>query len=167
MNIIPDFYFNKVTDITPEFLKSHGIKGVALDIDNTLTFDNQHVLPDEVAQWLAVINEARIAAIVVSNNGEKRSRAFSELCTLPYFSNAHKPSQRSIPIVLDILGAEANETAVIGDQIFTDIWYGKRAKCRTILVNKMGDDVMFGVRLKRVLEKPLMIGLKKKGFTKQ
>ena len=36
--LFPDCYFHSIYDITPEFLKGKGIRGVILDIDNTLVF---------------------------------------------------------------------------------------------------------------------------------
>ena len=36
MNIYPNAYFQKVEDITIEFLKKNQIKALLLDVDNTL-----------------------------------------------------------------------------------------------------------------------------------
>ena len=36
MSIYPRFYFKKITDINPEFLKENNIKALILDVDNTL-----------------------------------------------------------------------------------------------------------------------------------
>lgn len=44
MIIYPDYYCDKVTDITLELLKKNGIKGVILDVDNTLIDFNQNLL---------------------------------------------------------------------------------------------------------------------------
>ena len=41
----PTYVFDKVKDITPDFLKKHGIKGLLLDLDNTLTTHNNPVVP--------------------------------------------------------------------------------------------------------------------------
>ena len=62
----------------------------------------------------------------------------------------------------ETLGATAKEIAVIGDQLFTDIAFGNRFGCTTILVERMGRDVPLFVKAKRVLEAPLMPYIRKR-----
>ena len=45
-NFYADEYFNIITDISADFLRSKGIKGLILDIDNTLIGHNVP-LPDK------------------------------------------------------------------------------------------------------------------------
>ena len=42
--IYPDYYCDKVTDITLELLRENGIKGVILDVDNTLIDFDENLL---------------------------------------------------------------------------------------------------------------------------
>jgi HAD superfamily phosphatase (TIGR01668 family) len=165
MKLMPDYYFKRVTDISPEFLRRAGVAGAAMDVDNTLAFDNENVLLPEVARWLGELKAAGIAAMALSNNSEKRGREFAGLCGLPYLARAQKPSGRSAGAVLEILGARPENVAVIGDQLFTDIAYGKRLGFVTILVERMGRDIPIFVKLKRVLERPIMRDIRKRGFT--
>lgn len=165
MSLLPDYFFHRITDITPAFLLTRGVKGLVLDIDNTLTFDGQNVLPGEVAHWLGEIKDAGIKAIIVSNNHERRGRDFAALCDLPFVAKAFKPSQKTIAAVLKVL-APPGAVAVIGDQLFTDILYGKRAGFITVLVEKMGSDLPFFVKMKRVAERPAMRKLRRNGYTK-
>ena len=54
------------------------------------------------------------------------------------------------------------KTVAIGDQIFTDVWGGKRAGCYTILVKPI--DVKsenFFIKLKRIFEKPFLRKVKR------
>lgn len=44
MDIYPDFYLKSVLDITPEFCKKNNIKGLILDVDNTLIDMNRKML---------------------------------------------------------------------------------------------------------------------------
>ena len=50
MNIYPDAYFDKVEDISIEFLKKNKIKALLLDVDNTLV-DYSKELTKEVIKW--------------------------------------------------------------------------------------------------------------------
>ena len=51
-NLYPSAMADRVYRITPQLLKSWGVRGLILDIDNTLTADRSQELPDEVAGWL-------------------------------------------------------------------------------------------------------------------
>lgn len=70
MLITPEYVFQDVTHITPEWLAEKGIRALVLDIDNTLTADRSQELPDEVAQWLADLRTAGIGLTIVSNGAE-------------------------------------------------------------------------------------------------
>ena len=39
MIVTPEYLFRSVSHITPEFLRSQGVQGLVLDVDNTLTGD--------------------------------------------------------------------------------------------------------------------------------
>ncbi len=166
MKWMPDYYVHRVTDISPGFFEALGITGLVLDIDNTLTADGDPLVPEDIAQWLHDLRTAGIQAVILSNNRHARGEAFAALCGLPFVAQALKPSQRTLPRVLEILDADVAAVAVIGDQLFTDIWYGKRAKCTTVLVEKMGDDLPWFVRFKRKLEQPFFKKIRERGFSK-
>lgn len=162
MKIIPDYLFSRVWDIQPAFLSSLGVRALLLDIDNTLAFDNRPEVPDEVRAWLEDLRTAGIRAAIVSNNREPRVRAFAAACGgLPYVCEANKPGRAAFLRSAQLLDAAPAEIAVVGDQLFTDIAFGSRAGCRTILVEKMGPDVPPFVKFKRVLEAPFMPYIRK------
>ncbi len=152
MGFIPDYLFNRIWDISPELLKNKGVSALILDIDNTLTFDGDADIPPEAARWLSDIKKAGIKAAIVSNNSEKRVGPFAEKCGLSYVASALKPSKAGFVRSRETLGADAASIAVIGDQLFTDIAFGKRFGCLTILVERMGPDKPLFVKSKRLLE---------------
>ena len=84
MLITPEYVFQDITHITPEWLAAKGIRALVLDIDNTLTADRSQELPEEVAQWLAEMRNAGIGLTIVSNGAEKRVRPFAEKLGLAY-----------------------------------------------------------------------------------
>ena len=156
MILIPGFLFCRIWDIPIDFLRKNEIHGVILDIDNTLTFDHAPELPDRTAQWLEKIEQAGIKAAIVSNNREARVKPFAERCGLSYVADALKPKRVGFERSCAVLGERAENIAVIGDQLFTDILFGNRFGCTTILVEPMGPDLPWYVKAKRVLEKPFM-----------
>ena len=163
MGVIPQYLFHRITEITPEFLQQRGIRALILDIDNTLTFDNQPDIPPEVESWLRRMEGAGIRMAIVSNNREARVRPFAEACGgLAYVADAGKPSREGFVRSAKTLKAAPQEIAVIGDQLFTDMAFGNRFGCTTILVERMGPDIPAFVRFKRVLEAPLMPYIKRR-----
>ncbi len=160
--VIPHHYFLRVYDIPTEFLAERGIRGIILDVDNTLALDGDQTVPSEVERWLCDIKKAGITAMILSNNSLERAQPFAQRCSLPYIANAGKPTLRAFPGALEMLGTDAKHTAVIGDQLFTDIAFGRRAGCVSILVEPMGGDIPFFVKVKRVLERPFMPLVRKK-----
>ena len=89
--LYPNAVARRVWQITPQLLNSWGVKGLILDIDNTLTADRSQELPDEVAGWLAQMKEAGIGLTIVSNGAEKRVRPFAEKLGLAYLYRSAKP----------------------------------------------------------------------------
>lgn len=164
MAFIPDYYFEKIEDITPEILKKLGVLGLVLDIDNTLTYDFCPDVSDAVLSWLSSVKDAGIKAVIVSNNSEKRAEPFAKKCGLPFVARAKKPGGRSLRAVGEILGCSLSETAVIGDQLFTDMAYARGNKMTALMVKPLGGEKLLQVKIKRVLEAPFMPFVRKKRF---
>ena len=69
----------KAYDITPDMLRSMGVEGLILDIDNTLT-THDHPLPDEeILVWLERMRSAGIRLILLSNNHPPRVEPFAKI----------------------------------------------------------------------------------------
>lgn len=160
--LLPKYYFKSVCDITAEFLRERGISALLLDIDNTLTRDFSPELPESIERWLGYIRDAGVKCIIISNNNQERAAAFAQKCALPYIARAHKPRRRSFYLACEILGCDEKNAAMVGDQLFTDIAFGNRARCTTIFVEPMGEEKLAFVKFKRLLEKPLMYFVRKR-----
>ncbi|NLC79534.1 MAG: YqeG family HAD IIIA-type phosphatase, partial [Ruminococcaceae bacterium] len=63
-----------------------------------------------------------------------------------------------------ILGCSLSETAVIGDQLFTDMAYARGNKMTALMVKPLGGEKLLQVKIKRVLEAPFMPFVRKKRF---
>ena len=75
MILYPRLYCKKVTDITIEFLKENNIKGIILDVDNTLIDFDRNLL-DGVVEWKNKIKETGIDFIILSNSNKKEKLTF-------------------------------------------------------------------------------------------
>ncbi len=152
----PDYIFGKTTDITPEFLKKLGIKNLLLDVDNTLTtHDNPH--PGEgIMDWLELMRKSGINMMIVSNNYEKRVQPFADMLGLDFMSFATKPLPRGFLKGMKALRGNKKDTAIIGDQIFTDILGAQLAGITAIMVLPIEEEHGALFKLKRKLEKPVI-----------
>ena len=156
MSLVPDYKFKVFSDASAEFLSSIGVKGIVLDIDNTLE-PYEHPDPGEhVIKWLSELREAGISAAIVSNNGGERVERFNKDLKLPAYYKAKKPFKRNVLNALSDMGVERSEAILMGDQVFTDVWAARNAKIRAILVPPINDKRDIFTRFKRLLEKPIL-----------
>ena len=154
--LVPDFRFSKFDDITPEFLVSIGVRGVLLDIDNTLEPYENSLPGKRVVAWLSSLREHGIQAAFVSNNDRERVELFNEKLSLPAYFKAKKPFKKNLLLALSDIDCKPAEAVFIGDQILTDVWAARNAKMRAILLPPIKDKQDFFTKFKRRLEKPIL-----------
>ena len=155
-SFVPEYRFNTFDEVTAEFLTSIGVKGVLLDIDNTLE-PYEHPVPGEhVLAWLSSLKAAGISTAIVSNNGSARVELFNKEIKMPAFSRAKKPFKKNLVRAMNMIGSEKSNTVLMGDQVFTDVWAAHNAGIRAILVPPIKDKRDIFTRFKRWLEKPVL-----------
>lgn len=134
MILYPNAYFEKIQEITIEFLKKQNIKLLILDVDNTL-IDYKKYLPEEVKKWVKDLQGQGMKLYLLSNSNskEKVGKIAKEL-GVQYKLFAKKPLKRGFLKVQEYTKEKSENIAVVGDQIFTDIVGGNRCKFYTILV---------------------------------
>lgn len=132
--LTPDLHVESVFKLNLEKLKKNNIKGLIIDIDNTLvSWDIKHIT-EKTKQWLLNLEKEGFKVCLVSNNTEDRVVTFNEELKLPAIHRALKPRISAFKKAMKIMDTKANNTAVIGDQLFTDVLGGNRMKLFTILV---------------------------------
>ena len=153
---LPDFRFEKFNDVTPEFLASLGIKGIILDVDNTLE-PYEHPTPGaHVIAWLESLKAAGIKTAIVSNNGWERVNLFNKDIGMPAIARAKKPFKTNVLRAMELLSADKEHTIFIGDQILTDVLAAHNAGIRAILVPPINDRRDPFTKFKRLLERPFI-----------
>jgi len=158
----PKMYVTSVTEIKPEILKDLGIKGVLFDLDNTIVRRDSDRFTPDVAEWLSELRSLGFKLGIVSNNSRKRVGAIAGSLAMPGVHRAVKPWVGPFRRALRLLGTSSRETALIGDQIFTDIFGGNLTGLYTILVVPMQGKEFLGTRLlSRPLEKVVLARFKK------
>lgn len=153
LNLQPDYFVGSVRELSPEFLLEHGCNTIIFDIDNTLVSHDTPHPTQEVINFLRNFSKSGIKIALVSNNSKERVETFSRDLHIFYLPRAYKPFKRGLKRVLRELEAVPGETALAGDQLFTDIWGGNRMGFYTILVTPIKENETWFVALKRRFEK--------------
>lgn len=159
----PTAFFRRITDIAPEYLRAHGIRALILDVDNTLTEHGSQVLPPEVDAWLGQMRAEGIRLVIASNNMPKRVAPFAKRVGLDYQAFCCKPSPLGLRRARRAMGVPRSAVALVGDQIFTDSLGANLYGIPMLLVQPMQQDTHLTIRLKRMLEKPILALYDKKG----
>ncbi|MDL2219677.1 YqeG family HAD IIIA-type phosphatase [Ruminococcaceae bacterium OttesenSCG-928-O06] len=162
---VPQYLFRDVTRISPEFLRGHGIQGLVLDVDNTLTgHDSNEVRPD-IAAWLQTMRQNGVRLMLASNNTRQRVAPFADKIGLDYISFSCKPSPFWLLAARRRWRLPRRAIALVGDQIFTDLLAGSLYGAQVLLVRPMYENEKPSVRMKRAFEKPLLLRYYKNGGT--
>lgn len=161
--LIPNYYFHSIHDVDLTFYVENNIKGILFDIDNTLEPYATRTPSEKTMNLFRSLKEAGIKTAVISNNHEERVSAFCEPLSVPFSFDSAKPSKKKINMAIEALELKNEDVIIVGDQLFTDIWAGSNSKVRSIFVDKINNSEGFFIKLKRVLEYPIVSFIRKKG----
>lgn len=161
MKIYPNAYLEKVEDITIEFLMKNKIKGLILDVDNTL-IDYYENLSEDKVKWAKELQGQGIKMYILSNTNKKEKvQKVANKLEIEYEMFAKKPFKQGFKKVAKKLNFDAKNIAVVGDQIFTDIIGGNRCEMFTILVDPVEEKDFWYTAWKRPLENKIKEKCKK------
>lgn len=150
--IYPKEYVESVKDIKLEFLNRHNIKGIILDVDNTL-IDFNKKMPEGIEQWVQNLKKEGIKFCIVSNsNKEEKIKKVANQIEVPYIFFAKKPFKGGFKKACQVLQLENKNVAAMGDQIFTDVIGANRCNIFSILVKPIEEKDYLVTRIKRPLE---------------
>lgn len=135
LSFLADAVCDSIYDIQPSALAQAGIKLLLADLDNTLVPYGVPMPTDKVRAWNEELRAAGVTLFVLSNNRHAdRPRVFCDALGAPFIGHAGKPKTPSFFQAMERMGVTHAQTAIVGDQIFTDILGGSRAGVTTILV---------------------------------
>lgn len=140
-------------DISLNELAARGVRGILIDMDNTLTPWRSHIISPEIELWLGKLRELGMSACLVSNAGTvKRVRPVADRLGIPWVTRAAKPLARGFRRGMKLINTTPETTAMVGDQVFTDIYGANRLGIYTILVDPMTSKEAL---ITRMLQRPL------------
>lgn len=151
----PTAFEPRITAVTAQELQKMGIRGLLLDVDNTLTTHGSQEVDPAVLQWLQEMRGAGLSLTIVSNAKRRRVEPFAARLGLESIAMACKPLPIGFWRAANQLGLSRRECLVIGDQTFTDIVGARLGGMRCIQLDPILLEEGWTFRLKRWLERKL------------
>jgi uncharacterized protein len=162
----PTLKAGSVTEVTAAFLTERGIRGLILDLDNTLVPWHGREVAPSIAEWIREMREAGIKMCIVSNTHRpRRLRELASHLGVEYVPSGGKPRRGGFYRAMAAMDLTVTDTAVIGDQVMTDIWGGNRCGVLTILVEPLSPIEFWPTKvINRTLERMLLGRLESQGM---
>jgi len=163
--LIADRRCAAVLDIDPAALRRAGVRLLLADLDNTLAPYGAALPSPEVREWERQLREQGVQLFILSNNRKPdRARIFSQALGVPFLGHAGKPKPGGFRRAMEQMGCTPKETAIVGDQLFTDILGGRLAGVTTLLVEPIRLAGNPGRYLRYAVEWPFRILSKRSGL---
>lgn len=163
--LLPIAVTEKLTDLTPEYLKNQGIELLMLDFDNTIVPYTTSEPTEEMAAWLQRMTQSDIQLCIVSNSKKDRVKIFCDRWQIPCITHAKKPFSKGICQCIAQFNVPKEACALVGDQIFTDTLGANCCGVRPILVKAINNHNIW-LRLRHTMEKPFIFMAKNRRIGK-
>lgn len=154
--VTPTWKINSIYSIRGADLSAHGYRAAVVDLDNTLLAWDVLEHSEEMAEWIADLEQAGISVYLLSNNNPGRVAKVADPLALPYTASALKPLSKSFKAAVDHLATPNENIVVIGDQIMTDVIGANRFGLDVILVKPIAQNDIIYTWFNRKLEALIM-----------
>jgi uncharacterized protein len=132
------------------------LRGLILDLDNTLTDWNATYLRPEIREWIEQAKSLGFQLCLVSNAIKgRRVKAIAAELGIGVVTWACKPLARGYRKGMALMGTTPISTCVLGDQVFTDILGANIVGARSILLTPLSPKESPHTQLIRRIEAPL------------
>lgn len=150
--LLPVLRYKGVEYIEFENLDKHNVKGILLDVDNTL-IDYHKNLSDNIVKWVQEAKNRGFKVCILSNsNKEEKIKKVADALKLEYIMFARKPFQVGFKKAIKLLDLNPENIAMVGDQVFTDVLGANIAKIVSIYVEPIDRNEYWYTSWKRPIE---------------
>ena len=159
MFLKPDYNLESIYSIDLEELKKQGIKAILFDLDSTIMASKSAKYSEETLAWLEKVKKDFFVAVISNNNNREYIEKVKAISTFPTVFDARKPRAEIGLKFLKDKNISPKDAVMVGDRPLTDVWFGKRLGCKTILVDSITAKsekkiVRFVRKLERLCVKP-------------
>lgn len=155
LSFLPNYIFPKITDISPDFLRQNGCKLLLMDFDNTMLPYTVNKPTEALLNWLQCMKDHGITLCIVSNSKKPRVPEFSKKYDVACVTRAAKPFSKGIREAMQRFDVKQSETALVGDQIYTDVLGANCAGITSLIVKSIHNHTIW-LKLRHVLEIPFL-----------
>ena len=164
MILYPNIYLENVLKIDENIIKKNQIKGLLLDVDNTLMHYDKTIISG-IEEWIKKMKNIGIKLCILSNsNDEKKVKKLADELDIPYIHLAYKPFKIGFKKAKKILNIDYKNIGMVGDQIFTDVLGANRMKMISILIKPLEKREYIVTKVKRPLEEAILRSYFKKKY---
>jgi HAD superfamily phosphatase (TIGR01668 family) len=160
-SLLPTFITPKLTDLTPQQLRSWEIQLLMMDFDNTIVPYTTSTPTEEMDRWLREMAASDIQLCVVSNSKKDRVKVFCGQYGIDSITHSRKPFHKGIRQCMNKYGFPPSHCALVGDQIFTDTLGANGFNVTSILVDAI-DNHNIWLKLRHVAELPFIFLARKR-----
>jgi HAD superfamily phosphatase (TIGR01668 family) len=154
----PDRFAPRLYDVPHEELEAAGIRGLIVDLDNTLLGFRETEVSHEHISWVARAHDRGFRIVMLSNNFSERVTGLAARLEVECIPNALKPLPFGFLRAKRRLQMSRREIAVVGDQLFTDVLGGKLCGLYTILTEPIELKDFAVTRVFRFFERIMLRG---------
>lgn len=158
MVLRPKLVVETLTDVDSTMLRTRGIRGVLVDMDDTLVASDDDRIPEAHAGWVRTLIREGFAVALLSNGEPARVARMAAELDVEGLSLSGKPFPWAYRRGLDVLGLPAASVAMVGDQVFTDVFGANLAGMTSVLVRPLSAGKWLHTRLARHLERLVLRG---------
>lgn len=124
-----------LANIDIDRLLNSGIKGVILDLDNTIVSEDDRYLSPNAEDWIAQAKLAGLKFFILSNGKRHyRVKYWSSRLNISALNPAKKPSPKAFRKAIAYMQLQREQVVVIGDGLHTDILGAWLSGCCSIQV---------------------------------
>lgn len=136
----PKEYVRSIFDIEYGDLWDMGIRGLLFDIDNTLAPYDDHEPNRSTETLFRELRDMGFSVWIISNGKKERVLSFARRLSVPAVWKARKPFPTGIGKIRRHMKLQEGQIAIIGDQLFTDVWAGNVGHAYSILVKPISEE---------------------------
>lgn len=156
-----------VNALSAQRLRAWDIRGIALDLDNTIVPWYTSTLTADTKAWARMVQSLNIRMCLLTNNYGGHARSVADELGMPIVRGALKPLPAAFTRCLRVLQTDAAHALAIGDQLFTDVLGAKLVGMRAVYVQRVGSREFPTTRFLRMLESPVLACLRRGGVPPQ
>lgn len=133
----PDRFAPRLCDVPLAELEAAGIRGLIIDLDNTVVSWGGSEIAREHLAWVADARDRGFRMIMLSNNFSDRVTEVATQMDIPFVASALKPLPTGFLAALRRLRLPRRQVAVVGDQLVTDVLGAKLCGLYSILTEPL------------------------------